>query len=70
MPHIAITMIPGRDSETKAALAQKVQAFIAEELHVEKKYISVSIEDIGPKNWDESMERIPADAMYIKPGTE
>ena len=28
MPHVAITVIPGRDEETKRALAQKTQAFL------------------------------------------
>ena len=43
MPHIAITMIPGRDEATKRTLAQKVQEFMVKELGVEAKFVSVSI---------------------------
>ncbi len=32
MPHVAITMIPGRDDETKQALALKTQAVLVQEL--------------------------------------
>ena len=39
MPHVAITMIPGRDDETKSALAQKVQALLVSELGIEPKYL-------------------------------
>ena len=46
MPHVAITMYPGRDRRIKAALAEKVQKCVAEELGVDKKVVSVSIEDV------------------------
>ena len=65
MPHVAITMIPGRSHEVKKELAKKVQDFLAKELNLEEKYISVSIEDVAVENWDESMKKIPADTMYI-----
>lgn len=65
MPHIAITMIPGRTEETKKDLAVKVRDLIARELSVEENIISVSIEDVPLENWDKSMERIPRNTMYI-----
>lgn len=68
MPHIAITMIPGRDMETKQALAEKVQMFIASELEIENKFVSVSIQDIPIENWDKNMEQFPEDILFIKPG--
>ena len=46
MPHIAITMIPGRDEATKRTLAQKAQEFMVKELGVEPKFVSVSIQDV------------------------
>lgn len=67
MPHIAISMIPGRDHDTKVELSHKVQDYLAEELQIDKKYITVSIEDIEPQNWDSWMKKIPDDIMYIKP---
>jgi len=66
MPHVAITMIPGRSHEVKKELAKKVQGFLAEELDVEEKYISVSIEDIPMETWEESMKKIPDGTMYVR----
>lgn len=65
MPHIAITMVPGRTEETKKDLAIKVRDLIARELSVEENIISVSIEDVPLENWDKSMERIPRNTIYI-----
>lgn len=47
MPHVDITMIPGRDDNAKRQLAQKVQAFLARELRIEEQFVSVSIEDVS-----------------------
>lgn len=68
MPHIAITMIPGRDEETKRALAQKTQAFLVQELGINPKFVSVSIQDIPMENRKSSMEQFPDDIMFVKPG--
>lgn len=68
MPHVAITMIPGRDETTKRELAQKTQAFLQKELGIDPKFISVSIQDIPPEDWDKSMEQFPEDILFVKPG--
>ena len=68
MPHIAITMIPGRDNETKQALALKTQAFLVEELGVDPKFVSVSIQDIPKEEWAKSMEQFSDEIMFVKPG--
>lgn len=68
MPHVAITMIPGRDDKTKAALAKKIQGFLCEELQLDEKVVSVSIEDIDKENWAESMKKFPEEIMFIKQG--
>lgn len=68
MPHIAITMIPGRDEETKQALARKTQAFLVEELGIDPKFVSVSIQDIPKEEWAESMKQFPDEIMFVKPG--
>lgn len=65
MPHIAITMVPGRTEETKKDLAIKVRDLITRELEVNENIISVSIEDVPLENCDKSMERIPRNTMYI-----
>ena len=68
MPHVAITMIPGRDETTKRELAQKTQAFLQKELGIDPKFVSVSIQDIPMEDWQKSMEQFPDDIMYVKPG--
>ena len=39
MPHIAITMIPGRTAEEKKKLAERVHEFITAELQIDGKYV-------------------------------
>lgn len=68
MPHVAITMIPGRDEDTKRALAQKPQEFLVKELGVEPKFVSVSVQDIPMEDWQKSMEQFQDDILYVKPG--
>ena len=68
MPHVAITMIPGRDRETKRALAQKTQAFLVKELGIDPKFVSVSIQDIPLEDWAKSMEQFSEDILCVKPG--
>ena len=46
MPHVDITMIPGRDDTAKKEIALKVQQFLAKELNIDEKFVSVSIEDV------------------------
>lgn len=70
MPHIAITMYPGRDKDAKQALAKAMKRAMNEELGVDPKYISVSVEDIAPDKFDGKMSEIPADAMFIQQGEE
>lgn len=65
MPHIAITMYPGRGAEAKKALAKKMQDAMAEELQIDKKVISVSVEDIERDKWDDNMSQIAEDDMFI-----
>ncbi len=68
MPHIAITMYPGRTSEQKQNIANKVQKLIEEELGVDKKAITVSVEDIPKEKWEDNMKQFSEDIIYIKPG--
>ncbi len=68
MPHAAITMIPGRDDEIKQALALKTQAFLVQELGIDPKFVSVSIQDIPKEDWGRSIEQFPDEIMFVKPG--
>lgn len=68
MPHIAITMYPGRSPEQKQNIANKVQELFVEELGIDKKVISISVEDIPKENWEDNMKEFSEDIIYIKPG--
>lgn len=68
MPHVDITMIPGRDDNAKKEIALKVQHFLAEELHIDEKFVSVSIEDVPKEDWGKHMEGLSDRVMFVKPG--
>ena len=68
MPHVDITMIPGRDDTAKKEIALKVQQFLAKELNIEEKFVSVSIEDIEKENWSAHMEHMKGKKMFVTPG--
>ena len=57
MPHIAVMMYPGRDDEKKMALAKKLQDAVEEALGVDRKVISVSVEDVATEDWDENFKK-------------
>lgn len=64
MPHIAISMIPGRNHEVKRELALKVQDFISSELKLDKTVVSVSIEDIAKEQWEDHMKRFSQETIF------
>lgn len=68
MPHIDITMIPGRDDTAKKEIAVKVQHFLATELKIDEKFVSVSIEDVAKEEWTAHMERLKDKKMFVAPG--
>ncbi len=68
MPHIAITMYPGRSPKQKQDIANKIQKLFVEELGIDKKVISISVEDIPKENWEDNMKEFSEDIIYIKPG--
>lgn len=67
MPHIAVTMLPGRDWETKRILAENLCNTLIETLGVDPQFVSVSVEDIEMKEWESSMQRIPENTIIINP---
>lgn len=68
MPHIDITMIPGRDDATKKEIAVKIQHFLAKELDIDEKFVSVSIEDVEKDEWSVHMECMKDKKMFVEPG--
>lgn len=69
MPHVDITMIPGRDYDFKKEIAQKIQKFLAHELQIEEKFVSVSIEDVPNEKWVDHMDGMKEKVMFVKPDT-
>lgn len=56
MPHVDVTMIPGRSDEEKRAIALDIQSFLSERLSIDRKFVSVSIEDIPKDEWSTHMD--------------
>ena len=63
MPHIAISMYPGRSREEKAALAEKVRTLVSEELKKDPKVVTVSVHDVPAEKWQEHLDAIPGDSI-------
>lgn len=68
MPHIAVTMYPGRDKSAKLELAQQLMETMNRVLSVPEEVISVSVQDIAPEHWAESMEKLPKETILIAGG--
>ena len=68
MPHIDITMLPGRDDTAKKEIAVKVQQLLAKELNIDEKFVSVSIEDVEKEQWTAHMKRLKDKKMFVEPG--
>lgn len=66
MPHIAIQMYTGRDQKTKDKIAKRMQAVLAEEMQADKKYFSVSIQDVEADDWKDRVEdKIAPENLFI-----
>lgn len=67
MPHIAITMYPGRTPEQKQRLAEKLRQTVMEELHVPAQVVSVTVQDVEQARWAASLSQFPAESFFVKP---
>lgn len=66
MPHIAVSMYPGRDDDTKREIAQKLQDFYVETFGVEQAAVSVSIVEIpGEEFSDTIQQRYRPEELYL-----
>ena len=59
-------------SKTREALLEKNDSVIearmkALESTYESKFVSVSVEDVEMKEWENSMQRIPAETIIVNP---
>lgn len=72
MPHVIIKMYAGRAEAQKQALAQEITQAVTKTLGYGPDAVSVSIEDVAPQDWAETVYR-PDTAekpgqLYKKPG--
>ncbi|HEY4535221.1 MAG TPA: tautomerase family protein [Enteractinococcus sp.] len=66
MPHIAVSMFPGRDDATKRDIAEKLQQFYVETFGTDQKAVSVSIVEIPGEEFRETIQqRYRPEELYI-----
>ena len=53
--------------KTKQKLAENLCNTLIETLGVDAKFVSVSVEDVEMKEWENSMRRIPAETIIVNP---
>lgn len=67
MPHISVKMYPGRTEEMKKRIAERVRDCLVEEMQMEPKYFSVSVEEIEKTDWQtDVVDQINEKELYIK----
>lgn len=67
MPHIVIKLYPGRSETVKKELAEKTVCFFEKEMNADRKFFSVSVEEIPPEQWeDEVIKKVSDKNLYIK----
>jgi|GEM_PF-399040 len=57
MPHIAVSLYPGRDDETKRDIAERTKTFFASELGFAADAVSVSIVELAPDDFVPTIEQ-------------
>jgi 4-oxalocrotonate tautomerase len=72
MPHIIIKMHPGRTGDQKKQLAEAIVRDVAEIAKCEERVVSVSIQEVDPKDWAETVYKPDImdnpDSLIVKPG--
>ena len=56
MPHIQVSLYPGRDDELKNKMANELRNTIVEKIGIPEEAISVSIEDIKPDDFENTIQ--------------
>ena len=68
MPHISVTMHPGRPRDLKERLARRLKEALIAELGCSPDVVSVSIGEVSPDSWKEHVASFPEEDVFIKPG--
>ena len=56
MPHIQVSLYPGRDDELKNKMAKELKNTMAEKIGIPEEAISVSIEDVEPEDFENTIQ--------------
>ena len=56
MPHIQVSLYPGRDNELKNKMAKELKNVVVEKIGIPKEAISVSIEDIEAEDFENTIQ--------------
>jgi 4-oxalocrotonate tautomerase len=72
MPHVIVKMYAGQAESQKTALAEEITRAVRKTLGYGDDAVSVSIEDVAPKDWAEKVYRPDItdkpEQLYKKPG--
>jgi len=72
MPHVVVKLYSGKSERQKQALAQAVTQAVMSALNYGEESVSVSIEDVEPKDWTEQVYKPDIigkpDTIYKQPG--
>ena len=65
MPHVDISMLPGRDDELKKKVAEAVLETMLKELGCQRSHLSVAIHDVELSEWNEKVhDKVDASKVY------
>lgn len=74
MPHVVVKLWPGKTSEQKARLAQKIAQDVMEVFDYGEESVSVGFEEIASRDWKEKVYKPDIlakwDKVLKKPGYE
>ena len=56
MPHIQVSLYPGRDDELKNKMAIELKNTLVEKTGIPEEAISVSIEDVEPEDFEDTIQ--------------
>ena len=60
-------MYPGRSEEVKKDIAVKTRDFLVEEMGMDAKYFSVSVEEVEKEKWQEEVvDKIDGKDLYVE----
>jgi 4-oxalocrotonate tautomerase len=72
MPHVIVKMHSGKSPQQKSAIAEEITRAIMKAANYKEESVSVSIEDVEPKDWVEKVYKPEItdkpESLYKKPG--